>query len=184
MNDRILRVSPEDAKNLKWLMRARAKDDARPGLTCIHRYGNRYVCVDGFRIHSIPVPQTLLNDETKRIEPLMNMAKLDSDTVLFPVTDSYASTSPEPSGMNKNVPDGMTQVAVFAINPKYLIDALTDMGTMVVIRVFGEKRQVVIESNFGQRLAVIMPMAIPDEYLKPHPIKLIDVPEEITKEVI
>ena len=90
------------------------------------------------------------------------------------VTDSDVVSSPDVQKIVPGIP--------FAVNPKYLMDALSGMGNMAIIRVYAANQPIVIESNYRNRVALIMPMYASEEYLAPHPIVLGELPKEIQRE--
>lgn len=182
--DRIVTLTREESKNLAWVMKARATDSLCHPLQFLLQIGKRLVCIDGFRGHSIPCPKSLMNGKDESaLRMLTPVSKVDKNEFVTIIRSE-----------NVKVPDvetptrtPVTQVASTAVNPRYLRDALDGIGSMVVLRIWvdpeGNPTPITIETENGEKVAIVMPMHVSSNVLEPRRLHLVEVSENPAPEM-
>lgn len=126
-----IKGTKEESQLMRWLAKAQAGED-RPILTTFHRRNGVVVSCDGFRLHAAPVPSCLQEaPETNELGQVNYRGKIkagDFEADLDEVEGTYPDVA---QLMPKGEP-----VAEFAVNPKYLREALAGLDTMAMIRVY------------------------------------------------
>lgn len=195
----IIALTTKEIKNLQWLKRAvRKPDDSgfRPEFSEMHRIKNRLIAANGFMMFSIPAPETFKNEteQTQVFDVLTNIGKFTGINVL-PESDGRTLAHKQAPNI---VPRPDTQICAFAIDKKFLIDALGVGTDQVIVRVFqlpGQEFPTVAtvetlmehlpmyetqQDKDEQNIALVMLCAIP-EALVPRKIDMVPTLDEVQK---
>jgi hypothetical protein len=209
--DKFVRIKKSLGRLLYWLDRARSRDLARPILGQFY-VGDYFgegsvVTADGFRLHIVKGlnKREKEEDDVKppapgELDDFDEFLYVDSGMYSFRTNIQVANHINEMVRREGNFPDasaippskmkGMKPVAVVALNPTYLRDAVTHADGTVVIRIFANESEVTQgKVKFGgpvevlsvdketklERMAVIMPMHLgwnyrDDRFAKAWPI--------------
>ena len=157
MDTKVIEGTKEEARLLKWLQKAQSKDISRPALTGLHVNENHAVTCDSLRVHIIDKPDCL--------------QEIENETITLKVPTGGAFLARAEVMEDANYPDyqavmPITQEFTIAVNPKFLIDALSNMGSTCVLR-FTDKyspMEVVGKDKEKNTLySIIMPMRHDEE---------------------
>lgn len=170
----VLHLTKDEVKQFRWMMKARGVRRGREMLESIVKFSKRLFCCDGFRIFSIPMPQ-------------FNQPQFEIEKALFtPLTQTNSIMVVEQrdgniSDVAKMIPCAENQMIAFAVNPKYLAEALVQGQAMNTVRVFGKDGKpnlVTVEGCTGE-VAYVMPMlpGSTETTLEPFAPKVVDVIE-------
>jgi hypothetical protein len=119
-----IRTSKASASIVKWLLKAKSKDETRPPLSCVSINGKLETC-DGTRLHSAV---RILKDEIE--DGLYNVTVTGDLVITEPVNETFPDTSKL----------GFAKPTIrLSINPKYLVDALSGFDGMVSIYICADK---------------------------------------------
>lgn len=150
MDIRLFQLSKHEMQQIEWLILARGDTRDRPYLSGLMVTGDRLVCVDGFRAHSIFAPRSILEDKTLNGKVLHIATAIDSTqdvcAVGFRVGDGDGDTIPPE--VNRLQAKESDQSYSFSINPGFLVDALQSAHGMVRVRLYDDS-----EIKGAQKLA-------------------------------
>lgn len=158
-----IRGTKKESRLMRWLAKAQAGKD-RPILTAFHRRNGIAVSCDGFRLHAAPVPGCLqevpeTNYELGQANYRGKIKAGDFEADLDEVEGTYPDIA---QIMPKGEP-----VAEFAVNPKYLREALAGFNTVVVVvRIYDETSwndalgPITVHGVIDKRFALVMTTAL------------------------
>ena len=158
-----IKLTKQESAIMRWVQRAKSKDRTRPILTGVNVNGSVVAC-DGFRLHAVKTSEfTLLPALSGNILDLSNVKAGEGMVELSVIPGSY----PE---YNQILPAGIPAFEI-AVNPKLLIDALTGLGNIAVLKFYGSDKPMEvygkIEANHGddtRTYSLIMPMFLNGEW--------------------
>jgi len=160
MNEVILRLTYPEQNRFEWMLRARRGEGDRDILESVIKIGKRLLCIDGFRAHSIPLPEW--NEPVAEMKSERGVFKPLSQPSTVMVVEKIEEDIPR--SLSNIAPAPEDQMIVFQISPRYLTEALCTGQMTATIRVFrnnttGEPDLVTVEGTDGE-VAYIKPMSL------------------------
>lgn len=158
MSELIVRLTKEERKQWMWIRKARSQDRNAGARGAIIKIGNRLFCVDGFRVYSIPCPKFNQPEFQLYEKIILPLTPIQSIMVIEDNPD--LGQPPKVSQLTPRLED---QICAFAINPRYLSEALHPGQMSNIVRVFKSKEgkpNLVIVTGLENEVAYIMPMLV------------------------
>ena len=174
MSELILRLTKEERKQWMWIRKARSQHIDAGVRGAIIKVGNRLFCVDGFRVHSIPCPK--FNQPEFQLDEKIILPLTPIQSVMVVEDNPGLGHLPKVSQLTPQIED---QICAFAINPKYLAEALRPGQMSNVVRVFKSKEgkpNLVIVTGLKNEVAYIMPMCAEIKNEVPQLVEALPVP--------